>query len=651
VHVFPEQDGFAFLSWEQHALAAFPPQPPDYMHLFASQNLSVPSGAFKKLVRHLARVTLLSSFLGVSSAFATNYYCNPSTGNINNPGTSTGSPWPSLQSVFSNGKTFAANDVIYLMNGNHGSPVITANNSGDVRITKYSGHDPVITKITFTGADHWVLDGVRVYSSSPRPQNYQITFPVSPVDINSLVLINGTSSYITIKNCNIYSATSVSSWDANDWNTIAWNGIYMDDFSHHLTIDGNDVTNTNFAIHMAGNTHNIDVRNCVVQNFSGDGIRANCDDLTIENNFVADCYRANENHCDLIQGFGRARVTIRNNYLINVTASTTTARPLIDDYVQGIVAFDGWQDDWVVENNFVAVAHHHAITLLGARNSSVVNNTVVLPPAFAPTTTNKPWVTIAKHKDGSASSGNFMRNNLYAVTPDPTDFPQFQLSGTTASNNLVTTSYSSHLVNYAGFDFRLKSSSSAVDAGTTLDAPSDDLNGGTRFAPYDIGCYEHPDAVVAIADSYTYGGSTSQNNGSSLSLVAKDGSGTSFDRTVFLKFDVSALGSAPTTATLILTPTSSTQAGTVYTRGLTDDSWQEGTITWANQPSIAGSNLSSANLTAGQTTSIQLNVSSFIQGQVTSGNIATIALTANDAMLYFKSRENSSGKPTLVFTQ
>ena len=456
------------------------------MQLFAFENIRAGFGFVRKLVRCLLFVSLSGGPITASTAFAANYYCNPASGSMGNSGLSTGSAWSSLEAVFSAGKTFAAGDVIHLMAGNHGSPVISSVNAGNVTITNYTGHDPVLKGIEFKGAAHWVLEGVRVHNPAPRPENYSLVWPVAPRYNNSLVRMTGASSDIAVKNCAIYSIAGTPAWTADQWNETAWNGIYVANGSHHITIDSCDVTNTNFAIHMEGNTHHMDIRYNVVQNFCGDGIRANCNDLKIEYNVVTDAYLTNGNHYDLIQGFSHARVEIHGNILI----STTSRRSLVANSTQGIGAFDGWMDDWVIENNLVVVAHYHGITLLGARNCRVVNNTVMTNPFY--TGSMKPWITIGNNRDGGVGTGNVMRNNLSAMVPAST----YAVVGTTQSNNLITTRYTSHFVDYAGLDFRLKTGSSAIDAGTTEDAPTIDLNEDMRFAPYDIGCYEHPLDII-----------------------------------------------------------------------------------------------------------------------------------------------------------
>ena len=50
--------------------------------------------------------------------------------------------------------------------------------------------------------------------------------------------------------------------------------------------------------------------------------------------------------------------------------------------------------------------------------------------------------------------------------------------------------YAAFFVNYGASDVHLKPGSSAIDAGTTTDAPAIDAERAMRSAPYDVGAYE-----------------------------------------------------------------------------------------------------------------------------------------------------------------
>lgn len=397
------------------------------------------------------------------------YYVDPSSGSMSNPGTSS-QPWSTLEAIFTAGKTFADGDTIYLRNGNHGHPVITEDNTADVTITADSGHNPVVNRIYFNGATHWVLDNIDVYTSSAPPEAPVLTHPVYAKFNNSLVRMDGASSEITISNCYIYSTTDSSSWNADDWNYGAWNGIYINTDCHDITIDGCDVHNTNFGIHMHASTSDLTIINNTVRDFCGDGVRANCSDLLIENNVIRDCYQTNGNHADMIQGFAATNVVIRGNIILDATSSGTYLLG-----AQGIGCFGDGFVDWTVENNIVSVYHWHGISFYGATNCKMINNTVAKNPLFGGNMV--PWIRF------DSGSGNYCYNNL---TSDIS-----LMTGTTVSNNIESTDYSAHYVDHSNFDFHLKSTSSAIDAGTTSQAPSIDFEGDSRDSNPDVGADEY----------------------------------------------------------------------------------------------------------------------------------------------------------------
>ena len=96
-------------------------------------------------------------------------------------GTSVTSPWGILQEVFTAGKTFIPGDTLFLLSGNHGFPVLTGVNSADVVIVRYKNDNPVLNRIDFDGASHWILENVRVYTSALPPKEPILEHPVYPI--------------------------------------------------------------------------------------------------------------------------------------------------------------------------------------------------------------------------------------------------------------------------------------------------------------------------------------------------------------------------------------------------------------------------------------------------------------------------------------
>ena len=150
--------------------------------------------------------------------------------------------------------------------------------------------------------------------------------------------------------------------------------------------------------------------------------------------------------------------------------------------IQGLSAFDGPYSNWTIENNVIMVEVGLAMSLYGIDNSKIVNNTVV-PDAFG---TDSEIQIVNQKGDVSTSDNDVIRNNL-VHTLDIGAATHAQVS-----NNLtvMATAYATFFVNYASGDLHLKAGSPAIDAGTTMDAPTTDADQAQRTTPYDVGAYE-----------------------------------------------------------------------------------------------------------------------------------------------------------------
>ena len=214
---------------------------------------------------------------------------------------------------------------------------------------------------------------------------------------------------------------------------------------------------------------------------------------------MKNCVATNANHDDGFQswtngpggvGTGVAKgVVLRGNMIIEYEDPNLPFR----GELQGIGCFDGFFEDWVVENNVVLVDHWHGISFYGAKNCKFVNNTVV---DINMTGAGPSWLMVTAHKDGTRSSGNIVRNNL--VSDLSIDQDGGVVSNNLEANPFNTAFVNAHFMNWAGRDLRLKAGSSAIDAGTSLDAPAIDIlqaarpadgNGDGKVA-WDIGAYE-----------------------------------------------------------------------------------------------------------------------------------------------------------------
>jgi parallel beta-helix repeat protein len=408
------------------------------------------------------------------AAVGAEYYLDPVKGNAANAGTRD-APWGSLETVAAAEKNFAAGDVLILLAGHHGSPVIHGGNPGMVTIRPEAGARVTVTNLVIHAGRFWTVEGLEISpetASKPRPGN--------------LMKVEG--SDMVIRGCLFYTARDVSGWTKEDWDKRTCNGIALHGPRHLL--ENNRFQNVRFAISVMRDATHVTVRGNLIMNFCGDGIRALGDYGLYEGNVVKNLYLVNTNHPDALQswsqtdagvGKGVVRgVTVRGNYFLGYDSPEKPFRgPL-----QGIGCFDGFFEDWVVENNVIITNSWHGIAFYGARNCRIVNNTVA---DLKTTDKAVAWIKIAAHKNKTPSTGNLVRNNL-------TGRLVLDRGSAQADHNLRAPNARSFFPGWASGDLRLTARSAAVDAGTFDGAPTSDIRGAPRSYPgnraCDLGAYE-----------------------------------------------------------------------------------------------------------------------------------------------------------------
>lgn len=403
------------------------------------------------------------------------YYVDPINGDNNNPG-SASQPWHTLTEVFNTGKNIQANDIIYLRSGNHGAPVVNKIQSGPTYILAEKGHTPMFEKLNFFLAKNWVLSGIKI-----SPEADSTSFK------GNYLRIQPTCSFITIENCEIYGTSDVMNWTTNQlWYDNAGDGVLIN--STDGLFRNNYIYNVYFGLTVDG------VRNTVshnlLNNYGGDGFRGLANDCKylynrIQNALVDDY--ATGNHDDGFQSwtFGGPikNVVLKGNQIFS---HSDPSLPLKTSVLQGMVNFDGFSENWVIEDNLLLTDHPHGITLLGATNCKVTNNTVINNPLMLFSYGNPPWIRIGPHKSGAKSLGNLNRNNLMAFNYDDGDSGTFD-------HNLIA-NYDAYFVNFNHWNFHLKPDSAPINAGTFLDGSTKDNSQRIRFDSFpDIGAYEFGD--------------------------------------------------------------------------------------------------------------------------------------------------------------
>lgn len=440
--------------------------------------------------------------LVVTTAGAGEFFVDPLRGAPANDG-SAARPWKSLQRVLDDGlvesrawdalphtdsRTLVAKnqgapvkagDTIWLKSGDYGDLSIRGMyNAKVITVAALEGHRPTFHSIRLQSGSRWAFKGLHVsaeYGPGKKPST------LLAVESHGF---RGPVHDVRVENCVLSSAADTSDWSAEDWNQRACSGIQAD--GTRITLCNNQLKNVNFGISVAA-THSL-IESNMVENFSGDGMRGLGDHCVFQYNVVKNCYDVNGNHDDGFQSWSRGPtgksgtgvvrgMVLRGNTVINYEDPGQPHRgPL-----QGIGCFDGMYEDWVIENNVIMVNHWHGITLAGATNCRIVNNTVIDISGGRP---GPPWIRIGHHKNGEASTGCSIRNNI-AADLNVTE-------GVAVDHNLILADAALVFRDAPGHDLALTPGSPAVDSGTREQAPERDLIGTPRpqGRAVDIGAYE-----------------------------------------------------------------------------------------------------------------------------------------------------------------
>ena len=396
------------------------------------------------------------------------------------------SPWGNLQAIFSAVETFSAGDEILLMDGAHGQPYITGSHTDYVTIKPKPGHSPKIAAVELGTGSYWAFDGL-TFTADGSGGTFSKAY---------MLRTQTTTTYVKVKNCTFYSAEDSSSWSQADWYANAEDGVSIG--GNHTIFNNNTILNTYFALLIRGDY--IEVKNNLIDNFGADAIQTTGSHAIYENNTIRDAYiedYENGNHDDAIQMFNLVSgvfddIVIRNNQIYTFADPITQA--MLDDNLvgynmQGIIVTDGHIENSVVENNLVVGDHWHGITLAAPVNCRIQNNTVMRTPTPKnPNAYAFPWIKLSKDKQGNLSSNCIVRNNINS------DYQSDGGSNIVLENNLkpAANQYVNIFADYNNFDFRLKDTSVAIDAGVNTDLTATDLARNPRLSGslVDQGAYE-----------------------------------------------------------------------------------------------------------------------------------------------------------------
>ncbi len=431
------------------------------------------------------------------------FYCDPLNGSLDNDGTSA-NPWPALEKIIeagfietyqyrdhpwqedgvkvieNEGAPIKGGDIIVLKNGDHGRIQIQgAYNDKFITITAENTHQAIVGNMNISAASKWRIKNLKIRRMCDEGENYSSLFSIRNHNWH------GNVHDIIAENCQVISADDSSTWSKEDWNTKPMNAVSVS--GERIAVRNCYCKNVDFGIGADGRFNQI--TGCTVENFAGDGLRGNGNDLLFELNTVKNCYAVNENHDDGFQSFSvngappRERVVFRRNTIINYSDINQPFRGTL----QGVGCFDGWYIDWIVENNLVVVDHWHGISFYGADGCRITNNTVVFP-FDSMNTERRVWIRVGPHKDHTDSRNCIVRNNI--------SISQHRFPGVVWENNLkfekTPESCMKFFADPEAGDFSPASESPAVDYGTSEGSPLIDINGTERTSgkACDAGAFE-----------------------------------------------------------------------------------------------------------------------------------------------------------------
>ncbi len=412
------------------------------------------------LIKNIFLIILIL-FAGIQSLFATDYFCDPENGNIDNIG-SQSNPWGSLASVFEEGKQFEAGDKIHLLSGDHGDVIVIGENTKYIKVDVVKGEKAIVNSIVFgtdtATASRWSFSNIIFNNSSKE----SVVF----VHLNSTKIRILSSKFLSENESNV--------------------GIKIN--GSQCKVESNRFKNFKTAIIVSGQKNQ--VRNNRIEYFNKNAVEVSGDYNLFEYNLikesVAKTISINSGfylNDDALKGN-----VFRGNTIINFVS---TQRDNLGK-LNGIFSDISKISETIIENNVILSNSENGISLNGeVTNSKIVNNTVVNPYfGLDVLNSNEINTPIAIKIIGNENStGLVIRNNL-------TNDLVFEKVKGLADYNLTLPvnvhDYDLCFQNWAKFDFSLSKNSRALNNGTSELAPKLDasLNKRSLGNFVNIGAFE-----------------------------------------------------------------------------------------------------------------------------------------------------------------
>ena len=428
----------------------------------------------------------------------------------------------------------APGDEILLMSGHYGDVLIGGlspeiSNSDFVTVAAAPEQTPILTSLFIGETNKWVFHGLKVQSLQP-----------AALSGNALVQIKDAgatlpTSDIVLENMTISSQDNVKAWSKAQWIADARNGFSAlstagGAHTRCVSLTGSHISNVRWGASLAANQ--LVFSNNEIDHFGDDGIDYAASDLAITKNSIHDNLNIGDgNHEDAMQGqIGVLAPGATVNYFqyilidSNIVIRQTDPELAFPSYLQGIDAFDA---DWtivIVTNNVVITGGTcWGIAFSSIHNSRIVNNTVVQDDFSSGPNCAAAVAVGDKSHEGKPSSHTAVRNNLASrvmvynvdngveadhnvamccASPEISWYangtPQYiGKPGTYDNGNIIDSGGpTSEFVDFdpsrLTYNVMLKYGAKAIGAANEAGAPTVDILGVTRKAPYTAGAYSYP---------------------------------------------------------------------------------------------------------------------------------------------------------------
>lgn len=379
-------------------------------------------------------------------------------------------PWRSLGDAL---KAAGPGDTLLLMDGSYGrlsrTSGINSTPEAPVTIRSLNGKNAHFESIFLRDVHNIVLKNLSVW---PTGETRPATFVHAEGDNTTIDGLDVRSREDAL--------TAMYSWTAEDWLGLGKSGIRLNGSNSRIlksrTIGvGAALTIMGPDSEMIGNE---------VIGHSADAMRAFGDRSLVKGNRTRDAFKVSTNHDDGFQSWSINSVpvtglTLDGNIIVG-WQHPDRDHPLRSWNLQGIGLFDGWYDDLTIINNIVAVTMFHGITVMGTRGALIANNTTLTldydptQPKDSPKARTSP-IRVFNKKNGSPSLGVVMANNVAMGIGG--NIAEDQI---TWIDNTVYSDPASVFEDVAGFDFRPRADSGAIDTADSAYATARDVFDNAR---------------------------------------------------------------------------------------------------------------------------------------------------------------------------